>query len=234
MPRPALPVSSFTLSDWNSFSFRSVFGRGLRSTASCSTGKQQDLSDPLTRAAMLRLSALRLARRLPLSPTMAAARRNLSAETGATVDVPAPGSGGVVSAKVAALVDEVVSLNMLEVKQLTDSLKDRLGIEDTGGMPAMNPAMMAMMAGGAPGNGAAAAAEPVAEKTAFDLKLEKFDPSKKIAVIKEIRSITGLGLKEAKAMVEGAPKVFKNDVAKAEAEQIRDKLKEIGGEVVLE
>lgn len=138
------------------------------------------------------------------------------------------------SAKVAALVDEVVSLNMLEVKQLTDSLRDRLGIEDTGGMPAMNPAMMAMMAGGAPGGGAAAAAEPVEEKTAFDLKLEKFDPSKKIAVIKEIRTITGLGLKEAKAVVDGAPKVFKNDVAKAEAEQIRDKLKELGGDVVLE
>lgn len=198
---------------------------------------QEGVIDPITArqiyCTMLRLGAARLARRLPVSRAPVAARRCLSAEA-APVGVPAPGAGGIVSAKVAALVDEVVSLNMLEVKQLTDSLRDRLGIEDTGGMPAMNPAMMAMMAGGAPGGGAAAAAEPVEEKTAFDLKLEKFDPSKKIAVIKEIRTITGLGLKEAKAVVDGAPKVFKNDVAKAEAEQIRDKLKELGGDVVLE
>lgn len=115
---------------------------------------------------------------------------------------------------------------------MTDGLKDRLGIDDSAmmGMP-MNPAMFA-------GTGAQAApaaeAEPVVEKTAFDLKLEKFDAAKKIAVIKEVRAITGLGLKEAKALVEEAPKVFKSEVAKEEAEQIRDKLKEIGGEVVLE
>jgi large subunit ribosomal protein L7/L12 len=72
------------------------------------------------------------------------------------------------------------------------------------------------------------------EKTAFDLKLEGFDASKKIAVIKEIRSITSLGLKEAKALVEEAPKVFKTAVGKEEAEQIVAKLKEIGAVVKLE
>lgn len=143
-----------------------------------------------------------------------------------------PAGGAVASPRVAALVDDLVSLNMLEVKELTDGLKDRLGIDDAATMPMMNPAMFAGMGGG--GGAAEAAAEPVVEKTAFDLKLEKYDAVKKIAVIKEVRAITGLGLKEAKAMVEGAPKVFKNDVPTAEAEQIRDKLKEIGAEVVLE
>lgn len=134
------------------------------------------------------------------------------------------------SPRVQALLDDLVSLNMLEVKQLTDGLKDRLGIDDAAAMPMMNPAMFAAAGPAAP----AEAAEPVAEKTAFDLKLEKFDAAKKIAVIKEVRSITGLGLKEAKTLVEEAPKVFKSDVPKDEAEKIRDKLKDIGAQVALE
>lgn len=139
-----------------------------------------------------------------------------------------------VSPRVATLLDELVSLNMLEVRELTTGLKDRLGIDDSMTMPmGFNPAAFA----GAPGAGGAEAApqkEEEPEKTHFDLKLDKFDAGKKIAVIKEIRSITGLGLKEAKTLVEEAPKVFKNQVAKEEAEQIRDKLKEIGAEVALE
>lgn len=135
------------------------------------------------------------------------------------------------SPRVQQLLDELVSLNMLEVKQLTDGLKERLGIDDSMAMP-MNPAMFAGMSAAAP---AAAEAEPaVVEKTEFDVKLEKYDSAKKIAVIKEIRAITGLGLKEAKALVEEAPKVIKKAVSKEEAEQLKDKLKEIGGEVVLE
>lgn len=163
--------------------------------------------------------------------------RRLCAEPAAvsptdSIGIP-PGGGAAMAAspRVQALLDDLVSLNMLEVKELTDGLKDRLGIDDSMAMP-MNPAMFAGMV---PGGGAPTEeAEPVVEKTAFDLKLEKFDPAKKIAVIKEIRTITGLGLKEAKAMVEEAPKVFKSEVAKDEAEQIRDKLKEIGAEVLLE
>lgn len=144
---------------------------------------------------------------------------------------PPPSAVHVTTPKVQALVDDLVSLNMLEVKELTDSLKEKLGIDDSVVMPMqMNPAMFAGMAGGAP----SAPEEKVEEKSAFDLKLKKFDPAKKIAVIKEIRAITGLGLKEAKAMVEDSPKVFKNEVAKEEAEKIRDKLQEIGAEVVLE
>ncbi|PXF44716.1 50S ribosomal protein L12, chloroplastic [Gracilariopsis chorda] len=160
--------------------------------------------------------------------------RYLSAEALSqdTQGVPSPPSmTPVVSAKVKGLLDDLVSLNMLEVKELTDALKDRLGIDDSASMPmAINPAMFAGM-GAAP---APAAEEKVEEKTAFDLKLNKFDAAKKIAVIKEVRALTGLGLKEAKALVEDAPKVFKTEVPKDEAEQIRDKLKEIGGEVLLE
>lgn len=155
----------------------------------------------------------------------------------ASADAPLSGSAAL-SPRVAGLVDELVSLNMLEVKSLTDALKDRLGIDDAalgggGGMQMMSPAMMAAMNAGA-GGGSAPAAEEKVEKTAFDLKLEGFDSAKKIAVIKEIRSITGLGLKEAKAMVDEAPKVFKTAVAKEEAEEIASKLKEIGAKVALE
>lgn len=150
----------------------------------------------------------------------------------------AGGNSAVLSPRVSALVDELVSLNMLEVKSLTDELKDRLGIDDAalgmgGGMPMMNPAMMAAMNAGA-GAGDSGAEEEKVEKTSFDLKLEGYDAAKKIAVIKEIRTITGLGLKEAKAMVDEAPKVFKTAVAKEEAEEIASKLKEIGGNVSLE
>jgi large subunit ribosomal protein L7/L12 len=189
---------------------------------------------------MLRLASSRLVR----SSCTAGGRRWLAAASEALhvdeiVGAPGPlqsGSSAAASPKVLALVDELVSLNVLEVKALTDSLKDRLGIDDSAVMPMMNPAMFAGM--GAPGGGgvgaAAVAEEPVVEKTAFDLKLEAYDAAKKIAVIKEIRAITGLGLKEAKALVDEAPNVFKNAVAKEEAEEIRDKLKEIGATVALE
>lgn len=174
---------------------------------------------------MLRLHVIRRASRHLVRAQMGG--RSLSAE--ATVNVPAAGAGGALSSKVSSLVDEVVALNMLEVKQLTEALKERLGVDDSAAMPMMNPAMMAAMTPGAP-----VAAEPVVEKTEFDVKLAKFDPSKKIAVIKEVRAITGLGLKESKALVESAPKVIKAGLSKADAEEIRDKLNELGGTIELE
>lgn len=141
-------------------------------------------------------------------------------------------SVGAISPRVSALIDELVSLNMLEVKELTGGLKDRLGIDESMAMPLnFNPTSIGAITGSA---SQAEVKENVPEKTHFDLKLEKFDAGKKIAVIKEVRAITGLGLKEAKALVEEAPKVFKNEVAKDEAENIRVKLKEIGAEIVLE
>ena len=84
----------------------------------------------------------------------------------------------------------------------------------------------------------AAAAEPAEtkkeEKTAFDVKLASFDAKGKIKIIKEVRSITGLGLKEAKELVEAVPSVLKKDVKKEDAEAIVEKIKEIGGVVELE
>jgi len=117
---------------------------------------------------------------------------------------------------------------------LARPLQDRLGIDDSalgGGMPMMNPAMFA---GAAPAAAAEEAPAAAAEKTAFDIKLVSFEAAKKIGVIKEVRALTSLGLKEAKALVEEAPKVFMTGVAKAEAEGIRDKIEGLGGKVELE
>ncbi|PYD07230.1 50S ribosomal protein L7/L12 [Pseudomonas syringae pv. pisi] len=72
------------------------------------------------------------------------------------------------------------------------------------------------------------------EKTEFALKLEAFEAAKKIQIIKEVRALAGLGLKEAKEMVEGVPKIIKTGVSKEEGEKMRDKLKELGATVVLE
>jgi len=148
-----------------------------------------------------------------------------------------------VSPKVERLLEEIVLLNMLEVKELSSGLKNRLGISDSmGGMGmGFSPAMMMMPGGGlpagAPGGGgstAAAEAEPVEEKTSFNIKLESFAPERKIEIIKEIRAITQLPLKEAKAVVDNAPKTVREGVSKEEAEQIRDKLTELGAKIVLE
>lgn len=88
--------------------------------------------------------------------------------------------------------------------------------------------------GGAGGGGAAAMAEEKAEKTAFDVKLEGFDAAAKIKVIKEVRSFTDLGLKEAKELVEKAPTLLKKGVTKEEAEGIIAKMKEVGAKVSME
>lgn len=187
-------------------------------------------------SAMLRL----ISRSQPSRSAAVLVRRHLgsAAEVAQTqeadVVAPTPGATAGATPRVQKLVDDLVSLNMIEVKALTDALKDRLGIEDSMAMPMMNPAMFAGQ--GAPGAASAdaAAAAPEPEKTAFDIKLDGFDAGKKIGIIKEIRSLTSLGLKEAKALVDEAPKVIKTAVPKEEAEQIRDKLKELGAEIVLE
>ncbi|KAK2996459.1 hypothetical protein RJ639_024928 [Escallonia herrerae] len=84
------------------------------------------------------------------------------------------------------------------------------------------------------GSGAAAAAEAKAEKTVFDVKIEKFDAAAKIKIIKEVRVFTNLGLKEAKELVEKAPVVVTKGMTKEEAEAVAAKLKELGATVVLE
>lgn len=135
--------------------------------------------------------------------------------------------------RVKRIADDIVELNLLELSDLTELLRKKLGLP--AGMEMMGMGMPMQMMQQAPA--AAAAAEPAApveEKTEFDIKLDGFDAAAKIKVIKEIRGITGLGLKESKDLVEGAPAVVKKGVKKEEAEQIKATLEAAGAKVVLE
>lgn len=116
--------------------------------------------------------------------------------------------------------DKIVALTLMQAKELADYLKEVHGIE-----PAAGAAVM--MAGPA-----AAAPAPVEEKTSFDLIL-KAAGEKKIQVIKEVRALTGLGLKEAKDLVEGAPKPVKQGLSKAEADAAKKQLEDAGATVEL-
>merc|ERR1712216_55362 len=129
--------------------------------------------------------------------------------------------------KVIDLAEQIVSLNLLEASQLNDIIKERLGISDVAMMPSVAAAP------GAPGAPAAAAEEAEEEKTSFEVVLSGFDASSKIKVIKEIRGITNLGLKEAKELVENAPKTLKDSISKEEAEAIKEKVEAVGGKVEL-
>ena len=122
-------------------------------------------------------------------------------------------------ADVKKLAEELVKLTILEAKELNDILKDEYGIE---------PAAAAVVAGPAGGGDAGGAAA----KTDFDVIMTSFGGNK-IAVIKEVRGITGLGLKEAKELVESAPKAVKEGVAEAEANEIKEKLEAAGASVEL-
>ena len=119
-----------------------------------------------------------------------------------------------------AFAEQLVNLTVKEVNELAKILKDTYGIE---------PAAAAVVAGPAAGGGGAAA--PAAEeKTAFDVIL-KAGGANKLQVVKIVKDLTGLGLKEAKDLVDGAPKPIKEGVAKAEAEEVAAKLKEAGADV---
>ena len=122
------------------------------------------------------------------------------------------------SEKITALIEEVKALTVLELSELVHALEDEFGVS------------AAAMAAPATGGGAA---EAVEEKTEFDVILAGFDASAKIKVIKAVREITGLGLAEAKAAVESAPKALKEGVSKDEAEELKKKLEEVGAKVEL-
>ena len=122
------------------------------------------------------------------------------------------------SEKITALIEEVKGLTVLELSELVHALEEEFGVSAA--------AMAAPAAGGA----AAPAAE---EKTEFDVILAGFDAAAKIKVIKAVREITGLGLAEAKATVEGAPKTLKEGVSKDEAEELKKQLEEAGAKVEL-
>ena len=121
------------------------------------------------------------------------------------------------SEKVTAIIEEVKALTVLELSELVHALEEEFGV---------SAAAMAAPAAG----GAAPAAE---EKTEFDVILAGFDAAAKIKVIKVVREITGLGLAEAKAVVEGAPKPLKEGLGKDEAEELKKKVEEAGGKVEL-
>ena len=124
-------------------------------------------------------------------------------------------------ADIKALAESIVGLTLLEAQELKTLLKDEYGIEPAAGG--------AVMVAGAAGGDTDGAAE---EKDEFDVIL-KSAGDKKINVIKEVRAITGLGLKEAKDLVEAGGKAVKEGAAKAEAEEIKKKLEEAGAEVEL-
>ena len=116
------------------------------------------------------------------------------------------------------LAEQLVNLTVKEVKELADILKDEYGIE---------PAAAAVAAAAAPAEGGAAAAE---EKTSFDVILKEAG-GQKLAVVKLVKDLAGLGLKEAKDLVDGAPKELKAGVSKDEAEALKKQLEEAGAVV---
>jgi len=124
-------------------------------------------------------------------------------------------------AKLDKLVEDIGSLTVLELAELVDTLKDRFNIE----------AIAVAPAAGAPAAGAAAP-EAAAEKSEFDIILSDVG-SQKLQVLKEVRSITGLGLKEAKEVIDNLPGTIKEASAKDEAEEIKKKLEAVGAKVEL-
>jgi large subunit ribosomal protein L7/L12 len=123
-------------------------------------------------------------------------------------------------ADVKALAEQLVGLTVKDVQELADFLKSEYGIE---------PAAATVVAS-AGGDGGAAAVE---EKTAFNVILKSGGPSK-LNVVKIVKDLTGLGLKEAKELVDGAPKAIKEGVTKAEAEEVKTKLTEAGADVEIQ
>ncbi|MCX6146708.1 MAG: 50S ribosomal protein L7/L12 [Candidatus Kapabacteria bacterium] len=120
--------------------------------------------------------------------------------------------------KVEKLVEEISALTLMEASELKKALEEKFGVTAAAPM---------MMAGAAP-----AEAVKEEEKTEFDVELSETGPNK-LNVIKAVREITGLGLKEAKDLVDGAPKVVKEATSKADADEIKKKLEEAGAKVTL-
>jgi large subunit ribosomal protein L7/L12 len=119
----------------------------------------------------------------------------------------------------------IENMTVLELSDFIKTLEDKFGVQ----------AAMPMMAAGAAVAGApAAAAEPVEEQTEFNVILTGYEADKKIQVIKVVRAITSLGLKEAKDLVEGVPKSVKEGISKAEVESIKKQLEEVSGQIKVE
>jgi large subunit ribosomal protein L7/L12 len=132
------------------------------------------------------------------------------------------GNGRSWSTDIKDLGDKIVTLTVAKAVELGDYLEEVHHIK---------PAASAVAVAAGPGGGGGAVAEKPAEKTEFTVTLEGFDPAKKINVIKVVREITGLGLKEAKDLVEGAPKPVKENVSKEDAEKVKKQLEDGGAKV---
>ncbi|HYW21459.1 MAG TPA: 50S ribosomal protein L7/L12 [Nodularia sp. (in: cyanobacteria)] len=125
------------------------------------------------------------------------------------------------SATTDQILEQLKTLSLLEASELVKQIEEAFGVSaaaPAGGMMMMAP-------------GAAAAAEPVEEKTEFDVILDSVPADKKIAVLKIVRELTGLGLKEAKDLVEAAPKAVKEGITKDAAEDAKKRIEEAGGKV---
>ena len=129
------------------------------------------------------------------------------------------------SSKTDEILASLKSLSLLEASELVKQIEEAFGVS------AAASAGVVMAAPGATGGGASGEAEE--EKTEFDVVLESFDAAAKIKVLKEVRNATGLGLGDAKAMVEAAPKTIKEGMAKDEAETLKKAIEAVGGKVTL-
>jgi len=129
------------------------------------------------------------------------------------------------SAATDQILEQLKSLTLLEASELVKQIEEAFGV--SAAAPAGGMMMMA------PGAGAAAPAEEVEEKTEFDVILEEVPADKKIAVLKQVRELTGLGLKEAKDLVESAPKPVKEGIAKEAAEEAKKSLEAAGAKVTV-
>lgn len=130
------------------------------------------------------------------------------------------------SATTDEILEKLKGLTLLEAAELVKQIEEAFGV--SAAAPAGGMMMMA-----APAGGGATTTEPVEEQTEFTVTLEEVPADKKIAVLKVVRGITGLGLKEAKDLVEAAPKPIKENIKKEEAEDIKKQLEEAGGKVTV-
>ncbi|MEB3334326.1 MAG: 50S ribosomal protein L7/L12 [Cyanobacteriota bacterium] len=121
------------------------------------------------------------------------------------------------------ILEELKTLSLLEASELVKQIEEAFGVSAA----ASAGVVMAAPAGGG------AAAEAVEEQTEFDEILDSFDPAAKIKVLKAVREVTGLGLGEAKALVEAAPKAVKEGIKKEEAEALKKTIEEVGGKVTI-
>ena len=124
----------------------------------------------------------------------------------------------------AQVIEYIKGISVLELSQLVKALESELGVSAAAVMPMAMPGAMA-------GGGAAGGAAPAEEQTEFTVTLVSFPADKKINIIKTVREVTNLGLKEAKDLVEAAPKALKEGIPKGEAEAIRKKFEEVGAKV---